>query len=152
MAVVGVRRLLMFPDRQVDSAALQGKLNAKYGQPSQQGALIWGGDRACATYWGPLPNVAFIEGSDLSKERPENYMQVLQLYQAVITAAVLVEPLPLAARQSMGQDGSGCHPVVQATLTSHAVDVNLADKGHLFELFDKSKAQSAPTAVTKVEF
>ena len=55
-------------------------------------------------------------------------------------------------RVGAGQDGSGCQPVVQATLTPNAVDVNMADKGHLFELFDKAKVQSAPPAVTKVEF
>jgi hypothetical protein len=149
--VLGVRRVL-FMDHPVDSATLQGKLYDKYGQPSQQGGLIWGDDRTCATYWAPLPNVAYIEGGDLSKERPENYMHVLPLFQAVVTAAVLVEPLPLAARVSAGQDGSGCQPVVQATLTPNAVDVNMADKGHLFELFDKAKVHSAPPAVTKVEF
>ena len=150
--VLGVRRVLLFKGGAIDTAALQGKLKAKYGQPSvESGSLIWGGGRNCASYWGPLPNVAFTEGTDLFKQRPDNYM-IPTLLQAVLTASVLVEPVPMAARVSANQDDSGCGPVVQASLTPNAVDVNLADKGHLFELFDKAKAKTAATAVTKVEF
>ena len=150
--VLGVRRVLLFKGNAIDTAALQSKLKTKYGPPSvESGDLLWGGDRNCASYWGPLPNVAFTEGTDLFKQRPDNYM-IPTLLQAVLTASVLVDPVPMAARVSAGQSDSSCGPVVQASLTPHAVEVDLADKGHLFELFDKAQAKTAPSEATKVEF
>ena len=154
--VLGVRRMLFFMNRKIDTTALKNKLIAKYGQPSAKGALVWGGNESCVSNWGPLftKKYTFAEGDDPTKQNMGNdsKLQFITLFGGALNASVLMNMYSGAQLTTVAQETSGCGPVVKARLVGGGVDVYLADEGRLFSMFDKPKIKAAPPPITQVDF
>lgn len=156
--VLGVRRLLMLPGHGLDPAALKRKLKAKYGPTSTPGTLTWGGDSKCVANWRGVAMGAFkfADGNDPTK--PATFRDSSGAVSSVLgMQSLLFQPVPLQQRILAGSDGHQCRPVLHADVSRNVVDLSLADKGQLYQVFDKAKAASlqpqpaAPT-LSNVQF